>query len=214
MFSLVSVCHFTGDGSHVTITNDALDLIVQGCPHPRMDNRHGTPTAPGHIIRHGNPDPSPTHSPHRYWHLVVEPPMVLTSGGWTTYVSYWIAFLVTARKQSLGQGNVFTGVYLSMGALASQHASQVTWPGGLPSGRSASRDVLLRGLHAGGPASGGWQIPLPPPLPEIHGTLRDTVNKRVVSILLECFLFEIISRKLKHQVHFFVQSIDRLVSFP
>ena len=36
--------------------------------------------------------------------------------------------LITARKRSLGQGSVFTGVYLSMGGgrLVSQHASQVT----------------------------------------------------------------------------------------
>ena len=61
-------------------------------------------------------------------------------------------------------------------------------PGGLPPGG---------GLHPRGSASRrGVCIPggLPslgldrPPLPEKHGILRDTVNKRTVCILLECIL--------------------------
>ena len=32
-----------------------------------------------------------------------------------------------------------------------------------------------------------------PPLPEMHGKLLDTVNKRVVRILLECFLVSLIN---------------------
>ena len=41
--------------------------------------------------------------------------------------------IITARKRSLGQGDVFTGVCLSTageGGLASHYASQVTWPRG------------------------------------------------------------------------------------
>ena len=53
--------------------------------------------------------------------------------------------LVTARKQSLGQGKVFTGVCHSFSLqsgwrLASQHTSQVTLPGD-----SASRGVCIGG---------------------------------------------------------------------
>ena len=89
-----------------------------------------------------------------------------------------------------------------MGVLASQHASQVTWPGdgGLhpgesASGGSASRKAYIQGgLHPGGWADppsgvflqGGWAD-----TPKIHGILRDTVNKRAVRILLECILVKI-----------------------
>ena len=51
MFSLVSVCLFTG-GPHMTITHDALDLTVQG-PH-LLDIRHGPPSSPAL-------DPTPRH---------------------------------------------------------------------------------------------------------------------------------------------------------
>ena len=80
------------------------------------------------------------------------------------------------------------------GELVSQHAlgRGFLHPGG---GGSASRRVLIwgrgsvssgvciqgaRGLHLGG----GWADPTS----EIHGILWDMVNKRAVSILLECIL--------------------------
>ena len=50
-------------------------------------------------------------------------------------------------------------------------------------GRSASG---VGGLHRGGLHSG--EVGRTPPPPEIHGMLRDTVNKWVVRILLECIL--------------------------
>ena len=66
--------------------------------------------------------------------------------------------------------------------VASQHASQVTCPGGLHLGGlprlrgSASRGVCIWGRgELGRP-------------PKIHGVLWDTINKRVVRILLECIL--------------------------
>ena len=58
----------------------------------------------------------------------------------------------------------------------SQHASQVTWlGGGLHRG-----GFRLTGLPTGG---GGWVDPL-----RYMGYYWDTVNKRVVRILLECIL--------------------------
>ena len=64
----------------------------------------------------------------------------------------------TARKRSLGQGNIFTPVFYSVQrGFASQHASQVTWLSGI-------------GLHRVG-GGGGY------PVPEIHGTLRDKVMR-------------------------------------
>ena len=61
-------------------------------------------------------------------------------------------------------------VILFTGGLASQHASQVRSPGGLhPEGISASK---------------GEGLGKPPP----HWILQDTVNKRVVHIILECML--------------------------
>ena len=148
------------------------------------------------------------------------------------------------RKGSIGQGCVFTLVCHSVHGgrgLASQHASQVTRPGGSASGGRGSASREEGGLHPdgrgglhpgrrgfasggkGGSASrgemglhpwglhpwvyisggglgrsprsayrgresawGGWADP--PPRVPIHGTLRDTINKRVVRILLECIL--------------------------
>ena len=89
-------------------------------------------------------------------------------------------FLITTCKWSLGQGNVFTpvchSVHGSGGGLSSQHASQVTWPGGY-----ASRGVVcIQGMSAsGGSASRGLGTPW---------ALQDTVNKRTVRILLENIL--------------------------
>ena len=81
---------------------------------------------------------------------------------WTNFVSSdtWLSVkfcyhstLVTARKRSLGQGNVFTPVCHSV------HGGGV---------------CIQRGLGLGRPPS--------------HGILWDTINKRVVRILLECIL--------------------------
>ena len=62
--------------------------------------------------------------------------------------------ILTGSKRSLGQGNVFTGVCLSTGVLASQYASQVIWqPGGSASrGSTSTGDCLQgdRGLYPGG----------------------------------------------------------------
>ena len=67
--------------------------------------------------------------------------------------------IVTARKQSLGQDNIFTNVCHSVHkgeGVASQHASQVTWPGGSASGglhpgwvciQREFRQVCLRGCR-------------------------------------------------------------------
>ena len=75
-------------------------------------------------------------------------------------------FLVTARKRSLGQGNVLTPVCHSVhkGGFAS---GGICIQGGLHPG-----DLYPRGLGR------------PPP----QQILRDTVNKRAVHILLECIL--------------------------
>ena len=117
--------------------------------------------------------------------------------------------IVTARKRSLGQGNVFTRVCHSVhrgrgsawrgGGSASsggciqgdclQRGRLGVWlQGGLHLGESASRGVGRSplGLLTGGSASReGWVDPLPR---EIHGILWDTVNKQAVRIVLECFL--------------------------
>ena len=87
--------------------------------------------------------------------------------------------IVTARKRSLGQGNVFTPVCHSVHGrgvwLPSMHYRSYDWEC-LPGGRGES-------------ASGGGRCPTPPTL-EIHGILWDTVNKRALRILLECILVE------------------------
>ena len=76
---------------------------------------------------------------------------------------------VTVRKQSLGQGNIFTSVCHSFCPR-----------GSLPPGESASGggSDSSGGLHKGG---GIGQTPL-------SRVLQDTVNKRAVRILLECIL--------------------------
>ena len=64
------------------------------------------------------------------------------------------------------------------------------WGGGLhPGGEgSASRGrATSAGVCIGG-GGGGQTLPSPPPPPKIHRILRDTVNQRVVRILLECIL--------------------------
>ena len=71
-------------------------------------------------------------------------------------------------------------------------------PGGLPlgwelcigGGRSASGG----GLHSG-------EVGRTPPPPEIHGILRDTVNKWAVRILLECILLDSIGSFISTDGH-------------
>ena len=72
--------------------------------------------------------------------------------------------LITARKRSLGQGNVFTPVCLFIGGICIQGVSAF---GGSASGGSASRGV-------------GQTPPF--------RILRDIVTERPVRILLECIL--------------------------
>ena len=74
--------------------------------------------------------------------------------------------IFTARKPSLGQGNIFTPVCHSVqGGGVCMH-----W-------ESVPREVCTR---EGGSASRGGQTP--------HWILRDTVNERALRILLECIL--------------------------
>ena len=83
----------------------------------------------------------------------------------------FILGIITARKRSLLHGNVFTPVCHS-----------VHWGGGwLPS-------MYHRSYDWGCLPPGGVGLDRAPP--PIHGTLRDTVNKRMVCILLECILLE------------------------
>ena len=116
-------------------------------------------------------------------------------------------FFVTARKRSLGQGNVFTPVCHSV------HRGVCIWEGQHLEG-SASRGVCIwRVLHPGGLHLGAWSASggLHPGgsasragvcilgglyLGSLHmglgqttqGALRDTVNKQAAHILLECIL--------------------------
>ena len=83
---------------------------------------------------------------------------------------YILCHLFTARKRSLGQGNVFTPVCQSF-------CSQ----GGLHPAGSASGVV---GLHSES-ATRGWADP------PSHQILWDMVNEWAVRILLECTLVEI-----------------------
>ena len=99
-----------------------------------------------------------------------------------------IIYVITARKRSLGQGNVYTGVCLSTEAgvgfpacITGHMTSESASGGGEYPGGFASRGSLHPkwGLHRGG----AWTDPS-----EIHGILWITVNKRAVRILLECLL--------------------------
>ena len=101
--------------------------------------------------------------------------------------------IFTARKRSLGQGNIYTSISLSVdggevcihGCLSPEGRGFVSsresvWSRG---GRSASSGVWgLPPLGEGVCIQGGWADPLP------HGILRDTVNKRAVRTLLEYIL--------------------------
>ena len=77
--------------------------------------------------------------------------------------------VIVARKRSLEQGNVFTLMCHSV------HGR------GSVLGGSTSRGVCIQGVYLGGEGKLGRP-------PEIHEILRDTVNRRAVRILLECFL--------------------------
>ena len=86
-------------------------------------------------------------------------------GGW----------LSSMHHRSHDQGGLHPG-----GGSAS--SGRVCIRGGLPPGESASR-----GLGRSPQVCLRVGVGRAPP-PEIHGILRDTVNKRVVCILLECIL--------------------------
>ena len=88
--------------------------------------------------------------------------------------------IITARKRSLGQGNVFTSVRHSVhgGWTASR---VVCIQRGLHTGGSASRGVCIQCLHPRGVCLQGWVGQTPQ-------ELWDTVNKQAVRILLECIL--------------------------
>ena len=90
--------------------------------------------------------------------------------------------LITAAKQSLEQGNIFTGVFLSTrGWLASMHHRSHDQGGlHLRGGRHRGRVCIQGGV--------GQTQPHPTPHPEIHGIQWDTVNKWRLRILLECIL--------------------------
>ena len=91
------------------------------------------------------------------------------------------------------------GLHPGRGSLTpkgSGSASEVLYPGRSASGgggcasraASASGDCLKGGLHLEGVCIRG--VARPPAPPEIHGLVWDTVNKRMVRLLLECFLVE------------------------
>ena len=103
-----------------------------------------------------------------------------------------VRFIFTTRKRSLGQGNIFISICHSVPG----------WGGGFPtcitghmtrgvciqevciSGLVCFQGVCIQGVCI----QGGWAEPPS----EIHGILWDTVNKRAVRILVECFLVSII----------------------
>ena len=102
-------------------------------------------------------------------------------------------FIITARKQSLRQGNIFTSVCHSFcprregvciqGAVCLQG---VCIQGGLPTAVLHPGGVCLQEvcIQRGVCIQVGWADPTPHP----HQILRDMVNERAVHILLECIL--------------------------
>ena len=72
---------------------------------------------------------------------------------------YWIT-LIVARKQSLGQGNVFTPVW---NFVASQHAAQVTWWGGVYIWGESVSWGSIQGVGVLHPRGGGafWELGRP-----------------------------------------------------
>ena len=84
---------------------------------------------------------------------------------------------ITARKRSLGQGNIFTNFCHSV------HRQGVCIQESLPLGRSASRGVCIQGgLHPG--RLHQTLERLSPP----YQILWDMINEWAVRILLECIL--------------------------
>ena len=100
--------------------------------------------------------------------------------------------IITACKRSLGQGNVFIPVFDSVhrGGGGYNCASFCSQEGLHPATRGG-------GLHL----EGGWLDPPP------NRILRDTVNERVVRILLECIFVD--GRNLVHrmQQHYISRSV-------
>ena len=103
-------------------------------------------------------------------------------------------FLVTARKRSLGQGNIFIGVCQEF--CSQEGGGLVGWGGlGCPQGPDTPRDQTPPGLdppdqtpqtRPPGPDTPRDQTPpRPDPLPNFFW---HTVNVRAVRILLECIL--------------------------
>ena len=118
--------------------------------------------------------------------LLLDTGIAQTHLDFISIITFTIRSFITARKRSLGEGNIFTSVCHSFcpqeEELAYQYASQVTGPGvsasrgsasreGLPpggfaSGGSASKgdclwDVCIQGgMHLGGLPPGGEQTPL------------------------------------------------------
>ena len=72
MFSVVSVCPLGREGSHVTITHDALDLTIQG-----------------HFLYRDPPSPGPA-TPRHVQNLFLMKHVCFVSG---RLVSYWNAFM-------------------------------------------------------------------------------------------------------------------------
>ena len=110
--------------------------------------------------------------------------------------------VITARKRSLGQGNIFTPVYHSVHrGMVSQHALQVVsqhalqqggacsqggaWSGGAQSeGCLVWRGLLPEGTWSGGSAPGAGLLPRG----DSWWRTPERLLPRVVRILLECIL--------------------------
>ena len=94
--------------------------------------------------------------------------------------------VITARKQSLGQGNIFSSVcreFCSQGGSASVHA-------GIPPPPPGTRQPPPPGADPPGTRHPRQQTPPGSRHPPVQCMLRDTVNKRAVCILLECNLVQ------------------------
>ena len=114
----------------------------------------------------------PSHILGKYYMCLVDDEKRNKKNGTTISDQYVQVFesLITARKRSLGQGNVFTPVCLFTGGICIQ-------------GVSASGGVCIWGVCI----QGCWTDPP-------FSDTTDIVNERAVRILLECIL---VSHKLK-----------------
>ena len=112
--------------------------------------------------------------------------------------------IITARKRSMGQGNVLNlcvSLFTAGGGLASQYASQVMWPrgsasqgsggGGLPNPPGGTPPGLPMGgsLHPGG----GWADPPPSRYMGYYGTL--STSRRYASYWNVFLLFTFSNKK-------------------